>query len=459
MKTVRIGNGQGFWGDNVDAPVELLRGGPIDYIGMDYLAEVTLSIMMRQKLKRPELGYAKDFIGFIRRVLPELKERNVRVLTNAGGLNPHACREKIFEVARELGVSGVRVGVVEGDDILSRLGELVAAGHEMNNMDSGEPIEPLLDQFTSANAYLGAQPVVEALEQDALIVLCGRITDTALALAPALHEFGWSEDDWNHLSAGTIAGHILECGPQCTGGNFTRWWEVPDLWNVGYPIVEMEESGEFVVTKHEGTGGMVTVDTVSEQLLYEMGNPGEYITPDVVADFTTIRLDQEAKDRVRVSGIEGRPKTPYLKISASYLAGYKASGQITLSGPHAIEKARLAAETIWKRLERAGVTFDEDAKQMELLGQGAVLPGIFPRKGEEVTDPPEVVLRLAVRDPDRDKIERFGKEIAPLITAGPPGVTGFAGGRPKPQEVVAYWPALLAREEVEDRLEVTVEEV
>lgn len=453
-RTVRIGNGQGFWGDNVDAPVELLRGGPIDYIGMDYLAEVTLSIMMRQKLKRPELGYATDFIDFVRRVLPELKDRGVRVLTNAGGLNPRSCRKKIFEVARELGVSGVRVGVVEGDDVLPRLPELVEAGHELANMDSGEPIAPLLDQFTSANAYLGARPVVEALEQDALIVLCGRVTDTALALAPAIHEFGWGEEDWDRLAAGTIAGHVLECGPQCTGGNFSRFWEVPDLWNVGFPIAEMDETGEFVVTKHDGTGGMVTVDTVAEQLLYEMGNPNEYITPDVVADFTSIRLAQEGKDRVRVHGVEGRPKTPYLKISASYLAGYKASGQITLCGPRAVEKAELAAETVWKRLERAGVTFPDDAREVEILGRGAVLPGIQEAREE----PPEVVLHLAVRDPDRDKVERFGKELAPLVTAGPPGVTGFAGGRPKPQEVVAYWPALLAREEVEDRLVVTVEE-
>lgn len=453
-KIIRIGNGQGFWGDNVDAPVELLRGGSIDYIGMDYLAEVTLSIMMRQKLKNPKLGYATDFIDFVRRVLPELADRGVRVLSNAGGLNPRACREKIFEVARELGVSGIRVGVVEGDDVLPRLPELVAAGHELANMDSGEPIEPLLDKFTSANAYLGARPVVEALEQGAHIVLCGRVTDTALALAPAIHEFGWAAEDWDRLAAGTIAGHILECGPQCTGGNFSRWWEVPDLWNVGYPLVEMDASGEFVVTKHPETGGMVTVDTVAEQLLYEMGDPGGYITPDVVADFTSIRLEQEGPDRVRVHGIRGRENTPFLKISASYLAGYKASGQITVSGPRAVDKARLAAETVWKRLERAGVTFDHDAREIELLGQGAVLPGIW----EAQAEPPEVVLRLSVRDPDRGKVERFGKEIAPLVTAGPPGVTGFAGGRPKPQEVVAYWPALLAREEVEGRLEVSVEE-
>jgi hypothetical protein len=453
-RTVRIGNGQGFWGDNIDAPVELLRGGPVDYIGMDYLAEVTLSIMMRQKLKDPRLGYATDFIDFVRRVLPELQERNVRVLTNAGGLNPRACRERIFEVARELGVSGLRVGVVEGDDVLPRLPELVAAGHELANMDTGEPIAPLLERFTSANAYLGARPVVEALEGGALIVLCGRVTDTALALAPAIHEFGWGPEDWDRLAAGTIAGHVLECGPQCTGGNFSRWWEVPDLWNVGYPLVEMAADGGFVVTKHPGTGGMVTIDTVAEQLLYEMGDPREYITPDGIADFTTIRLAQEGHDRVRVHGIAGRPKTPFLKISASYLAGFKASGQVTVSGPRAVAKAELAAGTVWKRLERSGVTFAEDAREVELLGQGAVLPGIW----EALEEPPEVVLRLAVRDPDRAKVERFGKEIAPLVTAGPPGVTGFAGGRPKPQEVVAYWPALLAREEVEDRLEVTVEE-
>ncbi|MEO6191988.1 MAG: acyclic terpene utilization AtuA family protein [Thermoanaerobaculia bacterium] len=453
-KTIRIGNGQGFWGDNVDAPVELLRGGPIDYIGMDYLAEVTLSIMMRQKLKNPKLGYATDFIGFIRRVLPELKERNVRILTNAGGLNPRACRNRIFEVARELGVTGLRVGVVDGDDLLPRLPELIAAGHELKNMDTGEPLAPLVDKVMSANAYLGAQPIVEALGAGAQIVLCGRVTDTALALAPMIHEFGWGMEDWDLLAAGTIAGHIIECGAQCTGGNFSRFWEVPDLWNVGYPLVEAREDGTFTVTKHPGTGGMVTVDTVGEQLVYEMSDPTGYITPDVIADFTSIRLRQDGKDRVEVSGIKGKPNTPFLKISGSYLAGFKASGQITVSGPRAVEKARLAAEIVWKRLERAGVTFAPEDQETELMGTGACLPGILPVP----EDPPEVVLRLGVRDADSTKVERFGKEIAPLVTAGPPGVTGFAGGRPKPQEIVAYWPALLAREEVESRVEVSVEE-
>jgi len=455
MRTVRIANGQGFWGDSVDAPIRLLEEGPIDYLGMDYLAEVTLSIMMRQKLRDQALGYATDFLGFVRRALPLLVEKNVRVITNAGGLNPTACRTKVFEIARELGISGLKIGVVEGDDLLVRLPELVAAGHGLENMDTGEPISTVLDRVSSANAYLGAKPVVEALAGGAQIVLCGRITDTALALAPLVHEHGWAADDWDRLAAGTIAGHILECGAQATGGNFTRFWEVPDLWNVGYPVAEVAEDGTFVVTKHEETGGLVTVDTVSEQLVYEMGDPHAYVTPDVTADFTSIRLAQDGPDRVRVSGIRGGPNTPFLKISASYLDGFKAAGQVTLSGPRALDKAKLSAEIVWKRLERAGVTFADDDRREEYLGVSGVLPGILPPPEA----PPEVVLRLAVRDRDKAKVARFGMEIAPLVTAGPPGVTGFAGGRPKPQEVVAYWPALLAREEVEPRLEVSVEEV
>jgi hypothetical protein len=455
MKTLRIGNGQGFWGDSVDAGVQLLRGGPIDYIGLDYLAEVTLSIMMRQKLRHPELGYATDFVDFIRRVLVETKQRNVRIITNAGGLNPKACRARIFQVARELGVSGLRVGVVQGDDVLDQLPALVAAGHPLANMDTGEPLAVHLPRMMSANAYLGARPIVEALDRGALIVVCGRITDTSLGLAPMAYEFGWGEQEWDLLAAGTVAGHILECGAQCTGGNYSRWWEVPELWNVGYPIVEAHPDGTFVVTKHDGTGGMVTVDTVAEQLLYEMSRPTEYITPDCVADFTSIRLRQEGPDRVAVGGIKGGPKTPTLKVSASYLAGYKTSGQVTVSGPRAVDKARLAADVVWRRLQRAGVTFPPEDRMQELVGTGVCLPGILPAPDH----PPEVVLRLGVRAAEPEKVERFGKEIAPLITAGPPGVTGFAGGRPKAQEIMAYWPALLAREEVERRVEVSVEEV
>jgi hypothetical protein len=452
---VRIGNGQGFWGDNIDAPVELLHGGEIDYIGLDYLAEVTMSILLKQMTRDPSRGYARDFVDFIRRTLPELRERNVRVIANAGGLNPRACREALFDVARELDVPGVRVGVVEGDDILPRLPELLEAGHELRHMETGKALGPLVNDFTSANAYLGAAGVVEALRQDALIVVTGRVTDAALTLGPLVHEFGWAWDDWDRLAAGTIVGHIIECGPQCTGGNFSRWWEVPDLWNVGYPVVEVREDGSFVVTKHEGTGGMVTTDTVSEQLLYEMGDPTEYITPDVIADFSQVRLTQDGPDRVLVEGVKGRPRPERLKISATYLAGYKAWGELTISGPRAVEKAELAADIVWKRLERSGVDFPLDERTVEIVGAGTCLPGIL----EAPADPPEVVLRMGVRDSDWDMVARFGKEIAPLVTAGPPGVTGYAAGRPKPREIIAYWPALLARDEVEKWVAVSVEEV
>jgi hypothetical protein len=453
-RVVRIGNGQGFWGDSPDAAWELLTRGPLDYLGLDYLAEVTLSIMMRQRLRDPRRGYATDFIGFLKRALPEIASRGVKVVTNAGGLNPSACREEVLRLAREMGVGGLNVGIVEGDDLLPRLAELCASGHHLRNMETGAPLcEVEHTKVLSANAYLGARPVAEALAGGAQIVLAGRITDTALALGPLIHEFGWAATDWDRLAAGTIAGHLIECGAQVTGGNFTRWWEVPDLWDIGYPVVECSEDGTFVVTKHEGTGGLVSTATVAEQLVYEMGRPDRYITPDCTADFTSVRLTAEGPDRVRVSGGRGGPNTATYKVSASFREAFKASGQIVISGPRAVEKARLAAEIVWKRLEKAGHAFPPQCRAEEILGTGACQPGVV----EPPSDPPEVVLRLGVRSPSRESVARFGMELAPLITAGPPGVTGFAGGRPKPQEVVAFWPALVDKAAVDPSVRVSVE--
>lgn len=455
-RVVRIGNGQGFWGDSPDAALELLTRGPVDYIGLDYLAEVTLSIMMRQKLKDPSKGYASDFITFLKVALPELVKRGVKVVTNAGGLNPRACRDQVFQVARSLGFSSLKVGVIEGDDILARVPELCQKGIHLRHMDTGQSVCSLKQgRLLSANAYLGAWPVAEALRAGAQIVLAGRITDTALVLGPLLAEYAWEAEDWDLLAAGTVAGHIVECGAQCTGGNFTRWWEVPDLWDVGYPVLECFEDGSFVVTKHPRTGGLVTVDTVAEQLVYEMGNPREYITPDCIADFTSIQLEQVGVNRVRVSGIKGRPKTAFYKVSASVFSGWKASGQLVVSGPRALEKAQLCAEIVWKRLAKAGWYFAESEKVVELLGTGVCHRGI----GDQPRDLPEVVLRLGVKSQDKEAVERFGMELAPLVTSGPPGVTGFAGGRPKPQEVVAFWPVLIPRDEVEPQIAVTVEEL
>lgn len=454
-RVVRIGNGQGFWGDSVDAPLELLARGPLDYLGLDYLAEVTLSIMMRQRLRDPHKGFAADFIALLRRALPVIAERGVKVVTNAGGLNPTACREEVFRVARELGISGLKVGVIEGDDLLPRIGELCGAGHHLEHMETGKRLCEVRHKVLSANAYLGARPVAAALAQGAQIVLAGRITDTSLALGPLVQEFGWREDAWDLLASGTVAGHIIECGAQATGGNFSRWWEVPDLWDVGYPVLECEADGRFVVTKHPGTGGLVTTATVAEQLVYEMGDPRAYVTPDCVADFTSAQLQQEGEHRVRVHGIRGSPRTAFYKVSASYQDGWKASGHLVISGPRAVEKARLAAEVVWKRLARAGVSFPEGERVTEILGTGACHPGL----GDVGADAPEVVLRLAVRGESRAAVSRFGYELAPLVTTGPPGVTGFAGGRPKPQEVVAYWPALIPKSLVDPFVKVSVETV
>lgn len=452
-RIVRIGNGQGFWGDSPDAAFELVRRGPLDYLGLDFLAETTLSIMMKQRLREPEGGYATDFPRFLERAAGLLAQRGVRVITNAGGLNPRACRAAAVEAVIRGGGRAPVVGIVEGDDLMPVLDDLLAAGHRLSHMDTGMPLRDIRPRVLSANAYLGARPVVEALAGGAEMVVAGRITDTALALAPLVHEFGWAWDDWDRLAAGTIAGHILECGAQCTGGNFTRWWEVPELWDVGYPVVECRDGGSFVVTKQPGTGGLVSTATVAEQLVYEMGEPTRYLTPDCTADFTSPRLEQQDRDRVSVTGVRGGPAPETLKVSVSYSDGFKAVGQLVVSGPRALDKARLAAEIVWKRLARAGVRFPENDRVEEFLGSGACPGGAVPR----VCEAPEVVMRLGVRGPDREAVARFGMELAPLVTAGPPGVTGFAGGRPKPQEVIGFWPALLPREVVESRVRISVD--
>lgn len=448
---ILIGNGQGFWGDSIDAPKKLIEGGPIHYVTLDYLAEVTMSIMQRQKLRNPQSGYATDFVQLMKETLPTIMDKNIKVIASAGGVNPKACREAIFGVAKELGLAGLKIGIVEGDDILEQLPELMASGAELNHLETGESLTFLKDKVLSANVYISSFPIAEALNKDAQVIITGRATDPGLVLAPMIHEFGWKEDDWDHLAAGTIAGHILECGAQATGGNFTRWWEVPEFANIGYPIVEANKDGTFVVTKHSGTGGMVTKDTISEQIVYEMGDPKNYISPDVKVDFTTIQLEETGKDKVKISGIKGSPATDSYKVSVSYSNGFKASGTLTISGPDAYEKAQKCGEIIWERLRKAGCTFEDT--NTEYLGLSSC-HGDINSIPERIN---EVVLRVSARDSDQDNIARFGKEIAPLVTNGPPGVTGFAGGRPKPQEIVAFWPALIDKNLV--KTNVTVEEV
>jgi len=449
---IRIASGQGFWGDMLDAPVQQVKGGQIDYLMLDYLAEVTMSIMQKQRARDPRAGYARDFVPLMREILPACVERNIRVTANAGGVNPVGCAEAVRDVARELGLAGrVRIGTVTGDDIMDRLDDFLARGIELRNMDTNEPLSTVREAIQSANVYLGAWPMVEALNRGAQIVITGRATDTGLTLAPLIHEFGWRADDWDNLSAGTIAGHIIECGAQCSGGNCQYDWQsIPDLAGVGFPIVEAAPDGTFVVTKHEGTGGLVSIPSIKEQLVYEMGNPHEYITPDCVADFTSIRLEDAGRNRVRVHGIKGHPATEFLKVSISYAAGFKAVGTLVYSWPDAYAKAQAADRILRARLERLGLHFEQILT--EFVGANATHGHLA---GEPSADLPEVQLRVGVRGADRQAVERFTKEIAPLILTGPPGVTGFAGGRPKVEEIVAYWPALIPKTEIEPRVEVT----
>jgi Acyclic terpene utilisation family protein AtuA len=452
-RTVRIAAGQGFWGDWLEAPVRQVTGGPIDYLMMDYLAEVTMSIMQKQKSRDSRAGYARDFVPLMERILPDVVEKGIRVTSNAGGVNPRGCAEAVLEAARRLDLGGkVKVGLVSGDDILWRLDELIARGHAMADLETGQPLSSVRDRVLSANVYLGMAPIVEALRGGANVVVTGRVTDTGLTLGPMFHEFGWSPDDWDKVAAGTVAGHIIECGAQASGGNLLRGWRgVRGLENPGFPIVEASSDGSFVVTKHPRTGGVVSVASVTEQLVYEMGDPASYITPDGVADFTTIRLKQAGRDRVRVTGIQGGPRTPMLKVSIAYFYGYKAVGTLVYSWPEAYDKARAADRIIRRRLADLGLEFEQILT--EFVGVDATHGHL---SGDPGPDLPEVQLRIGVRARERAPVERFTREIAPLVLTGPPSVTGFAGGRPAVEEVVAYWPALIDRREIEPHVRVEV---
>ena len=446
---MRVAAGQGFWGDDLDAPRRQVEGGPVDYLMLDYLAEVTMSILQKQKERDPSLGYARDFVGAMESVLPAVTTRGVKVIANAGGVNPPACAAAVSAMAaRTGGGGGLRIGIITGDDLLDRLDGLIAAGHKLANMDTGEPLSGVIDRVLSANAYIGSEPIVEALAKGANVVITGRSTDTALTMAPLRYEFGWAATGWDQLAAGIVAGHIIECGAQCSGGNcLYDWQSIPDLANVGYPLVEATPDGAFVVTKHPNTGGRVSVQTVSEQLVYEMGDPHSYITPDVIADFTTIRLAPDGENRVRVSGIEGRPPTDKLKVSIAYRAGFKAVGTLVYAWPDALAKAKLADRILRQRLDRLGLRFDHILT--EFVGANATHG---PLAGDQ-SNAPEVQLRFGVRGQDRAAVERFTREIAPLVLNGPPSVTGFAGGRPKVEEIVAYWPALIDKSVVKARVE------
>ena len=450
-EVVRVAAAQGFWGDSLDAPKRQVEGGPVDYLMLDYLAEVTMSILQKQKERDSNMGYARDFIGAVESVLPAVVERGVKIVANAGGVNPAACARAVRAVlAKHAAGDRVRIGVVSGDDLLPRLDELLASGHELRNMETEESLTSVRDRVLSANAYLGSKPIDEALRKGAHIVITGRSTDTALTMAPLRFTFGWADADWDRLAAGIIAGHIIECGAQCSGGNcLYDWRSIPDLADVGYPIVEGRADGSFTVTKHPGTGGTVSIHSVTEQLVYEMGDPRAYITPDVIADFTSIQLSDDGPNRVRVQGIRGKPPTDSLKVSVAYRSGFKAVGTLVYAWPDALEKAELADRVLRERLDRLGLRFDKILT--EFVGANATHGPLTPPVPRDL---PEIQFRVGVRSDDRAMVERFTREIAPLVLNGPPSVTGFAGGRPKVEEIVAYWPALIDKRVIQPKVEI-----
>ncbi len=436
-KIVRIGNAGGYWGDDLDALRRQLTGGPLDYITMDFLAEITMSILRKQQLKNPELGYARDFVTQLETCLPIIAETGVKVITNAGGINPAALGRKIRAMVRERGLD-LKVGVVYGDDIAGRLDELTAAGEAFTNLETGAPFAPVKDRVISANVYLGAEPVVAALAEGCQIVVTGRVTDTGITLAPMIHEFGWAMDDWDRMAAGIVAGHIIECGAQASGGNLTDWHLVRSFRDIGYPIIEMAADGSFVVTKHKRTGGLVCAKSVKEQLVYEMGDPGQYISPDGVAFFDTIRVRELGRDRVAVDGVRGGPAPERFKVSLAYEDGWKADGEVLVCGPEVRAKAKVVADVFWRKTGH-----DFAKKHTALVGAGSIWPPHL-----ATGDPDEIYLRFGVCDPDPAKIEDFAKALPALILAGPSGMAVSTRGRPRAQQVVAYWPALLRRDRV-----------
>ena len=440
MNPVRIGNGCGFWGDSLDAPARLAAQGQLDYLTLEYLAELTMSILALQKQRDPQAGYASDFLEVLPTLLPYLP--TLRIITNAGGVNPQGCAQRVRALLDAAGLTGLRLGVVSGDDLLGQLDR-----HELRHLDTGEALASVRERVVSANVYLGSGPIVEALQRGAGIVLTGRVADACLTVAPAAFEHHWRCDDWDRLAGGTVAGHLLECGAQVTGGLWLHSEEC-DLADIGYPIATLAADGSCRISKPPGSGGAVNLETVAEQLLYEVGNPAAYLTPDVTADFTSVQLRQSGPDEVSVSAARGQPAPEMLKVSIAYRNGWAAAGTLVVPGPGATAKARRCGEIVRRRLQRIDAL--PEVFYVEVIGSGDTLPaGTVP-----IADPPEVLLRIYVRDPQRAKVERFSRELAPLVTSGPPGITGYTTGRPVVREVFAYWPALVPRDAVTPQVEI-----
>ncbi len=450
---VRIGNGCGFYGDQLDAPRQLVQHGRLDYLTLEYLAELTLSILARQREKNPARGYADDFLYVIDSLTNELhKPHAPKIITNAGGMNPAACAQAAAERLAQAGLGHLSIGVVTGDDIVSYIDEWTSAGERFEHLDTGRPLSAVADRLVSANVYLGAEPIVRALEQGADIVITGRVADASLTVAPAKYALSWDFNDDKALAAATVAGHLIECGAQVTGGYSTSWQDV-QLTDVGYPIAVFDSPTDLVITKPEPSGGEVSIRTVTEQLLYEVGNPSAYLTPDLTLDLSRVTLEQVATDQVAVRNAQAAGRPDRYKVSAAYRAGYQSAGQLVVYGEDCLEKADAIAKIALERLGRAGFTLDQ--VHIEKLGSGDAVP-----LGHPASLPPaprEVVLRIAVAGEDRQAVERFGRELVPLVTSGPAGIGGYTMARQPIRPRYAFWPATVAKELIDPLVKVQVQ--
>lgn len=457
MKTVRLGAGMAFWGDRVRPAIEMAERGDIDYLCCDHLAELTMSILSKQMRKNPERGYTPDILDLLRGTLRTCVANGTRIITNAGGANPRACASRVAELAAELGLTGLSIAVVTGDDISQDIDGLMALGVPFRNMDTGEPLDTVRDRLTHACVYTGSEGIVEALGRGADIVICGRVTDIALYLGPLIHEFGWAPDDWQRLGMATAVAHSIECGGQATGGLFSGGWaDVDRLEDLGYPIAEFAPDGTAVITKTPGTGGRVDVRTVSEQLVYEILDPGAYLTADVTADFTNVRLEQVGPDQVRITGATGRVRPETLKVNMGYQAGFIGETQFTYTWPDAYAKAQRGISFLKTRLAAAG--FRAQGEIVEYLGWNSMWQSCLPEPDDP--DLPEIVVRYAARCESAAQARKVFTECVPLYNNGPAGVAGV-GTRPPLKELFALWPCLVPRDHIKqstDMLEVHVGE-
>lgn len=440
---ITIGNAQAFWGDATGAAAELVSQQPdLDYLTLDYLSELSLSIMAVQRAKSPGLGYARDFVDVIQSLIPHWKAGSkVKVVTNAGGLEPKLCADACLKVLNAAGLKGMKVGIVSGDDVLNEI-----KNHPndpiFNNLESGHPVTTIIETLSTANAYLGAKGIVDVLAQGADIVITGRVADPSLTVGPCVAHYGWKWDEYSRIAGATVAGHLIECGTQVTGGISTNWLELDPSVEIGFPIVQIDQKGEFVITKPNNTGGKVSIETVKEQLLYEIGDPARYISPDATVSFLGLSLEQIGPDQITVRGAQGSPPPQTYKVSATYENGYKAEGSLAIFGHQAPLKAKRSAQQILDKMKRTNKMPARSC--VEYLGAGGLIPGLNTNANSL-----ECVMRIAVADHNKEIVDYFTRLIAPMVTSGSPGTTGYTSGRPQVRSVYGYWPCLIPVKDVQ----------